>query len=413
MGCVMKKVIGIALVIMLLVTACGDNETVQTEEALKEEIRREMEAEAKLKEEVKAELEAEKIEENVMVEGVYGLEVMAGKAFENGVRFSGELICNTAPYYLVLYNELESINVAGQEYNYIALNEDIVSKYVERKNFSYHLEGFPMVESSDFTEFTIEFNPDTAKNVEGNLMVYDYRIIENPYDDGNLLIDYTNQPYPTKYYQDVLYTLCLGIYSADEDNPKENLGYSKNADFKEAVDTILAKGYELQKVEGKYGYDSFYKVINKSSYNFIEVPTFIEICNVLGIGMNEITTVDEYGYFSYSSTYEDDEISFSIYHDQKLTGNEKLDKLIIKGYDFKFLDIALSDNVASNLSMLNNNYKNYENHHAYGEEDHYIEKLYDVDGYALSICDYDWKNQASEVQDNEIVKKIKIYNVID
>ncbi len=55
----MKKVVGLILIAMLILTACGSKETLKTEEELKAEVKAEIEAEEKLKEELNAEIEKE------------------------------------------------------------------------------------------------------------------------------------------------------------------------------------------------------------------------------------------------------------------------------------------------------------------------------------------------------------------
>lgn len=55
----MKRIVGLILIAMLILTACGSKETLKTEEELRAEIKAEMEAEAKLKEELRTEMEEE------------------------------------------------------------------------------------------------------------------------------------------------------------------------------------------------------------------------------------------------------------------------------------------------------------------------------------------------------------------
>ena len=110
-------------------------------------------------------------------------------------------MCNEAPYFLIMYNEYEKINVNGKEYDRVALETDLISKYVSREHFLYHVEGFPMLDPVNYVGMRIEFDPTTAYESMGYLMVKDYRIIKDTYNNGEKLKDYSDEPYPITYYQ--------------------------------------------------------------------------------------------------------------------------------------------------------------------------------------------------------------------
>ncbi len=397
----MKKILCMLLVLLLLLTACSSEKEVKTEAELKAEIRAELEAEqkAEMEQEQETEQDTEKLSES---KDKKSDESAVNQDFENGIEFSGELTCNTAPYVLMIYNEYNKAVVNGKEYDCITLEKDIISKYVKRQNFSYHIEGFPMIDSNDYLDMTIEFDPTTAYETMGNLMVKDYRVIEDPYNNGTKLTDYSNEPYSTTYYQDVIKTLCLGMFGAESEDAKKNPGYESNADFKEAVDTILSKGYKLVQNNG------YYKAVNENAYNIDHMPTVSEMCNIVGIDINDITTNEDNGYYLYSSHYSNDEIGVYINHDEKLQGDDLVTGITVKGIDYKLYGISLGNTLLNTYDKIDEKYDGMYNMH----DDSYAKYVFDVDGYAFTLNNIGWEENA-QIEEYDLVRQISCYELVD
>lgn len=405
----MKRTYILLLAVVLLLTACGTKVAVKSEEERKAEIRAELEAELEVEADLKSEEENANSEPEILQETVVeeaGNEAtkvpLVNQSFEKGISFVGRITCNTAPYFVCLYNEYNTVEVNGKTYDTIALSEDLLSKYVPRSGFSYHLEGFPMIDKDSYFNYSIEFDPTTAEEVMGYLMVKDYRIIEVPYGNGAVLKDYSHEPYPTKYYSDVLYTLCLGLYGAEEVNPMDNKGYEENKDFAEAVDNILSKGYDLVQANG------YYKVVNESKVDIDEMPTVKEICNLLSIEMKDIVTQEDGGYATYWSRYKDDEIEFYVAHDDQLKETDIVLGISVTGYDYSLMGVSLGENLAKTYATMDKQYQHFEDRHSGGKAKY----LYNIDGYALTLNDIGWYNDYP-MDSETLIKSISYYGLLD
>jgi hypothetical protein len=317
------------------------------------------------------------------------------------VTFTGEITANVAPYFVVIESEYNPLVFNGKEYTRIALGEDKISKYVDRDCFSYHLEGFPMLDTyGKYVDVTIEFNPaDASDDERGFLYVSDYNVIPTRDEE---LVDKSGEDYPISYYQDVILTLCVGMYGNDADNIKDNPGYGFD-DFKEAVDKIEEKGYTFKKENG------YYKVVNENAYNFDHIPTVDEMCKLLDIDKSQIKKVQDGGYFMYSSSYSNDEISFVAFHDEEeLKGTQKVDMLTIRGYNYTAYGVSLSDSVNKAFEKISKNYKGMYSHH----DDSTAKYVYDVDGWGFTVNSIGYDND-HEVDEYDLVKWISVYAIID
>ena len=393
----MKRKLGLLLVVLLLLTvACSSKEALKTEEELRKEIRAELEAEAKLKEEIRKKMEEEQKtaagKENSSQSEEEHQKPAINQNFENGIEFNGKIVCNEEPYFVMLKNNSSKAKVNGKEYTYIALETDIISKYISRDKFLYHVKGFPMIVSDDYLYMAIEFDPSTAYESMDYLVVKDYRIIEPN------LKDYSNEPYPITYYQDVIKTLCVGIYGAVEADVKKNPGYENNTDFKEAVDKVLSKGYVL--VQN----NEYYKVVNENAYNIDHMPTVNEICDIIGINVNEINTTEINYTTKYASEYFSDEIIFSIGHNKELKGTDLIDCIVIRGFDYTLKGIGLGDNVLNAYNKIAEKYdKLYTSYY-----ERYEDYVFNVDGYAFRLNNLGYKEENdNHVDKHDLVREIK------
>lgn len=317
------------------------------------------------------------------------------------ITVTGMITSFAAPYIPVIDVEYNPVVYNGKEFTLIGLDVDKISKYLDRDIFVYHLEGFPMINADNkYIDVSIQFSLDDAYDGEmGALMVSDYTVLP-AYDME--LVDRSNDPYPISYYQDVIMTLCLGMYGNEADNIMDNPGY-ENKDFKEAVDTVYAAGYNFVKENG------YYKIVNKDAVNIEKMPTVDEICKMVGIDKSEIVRKDDGGYFMYTSTWSNDEIEFSIFHDEEeLSGSQNVDYLNIHGYRFKAFGVSVSDNVNSAYEIIAKKYKGMYSHH----DDSVAKYVYDINGYGFTLNNIGYNNDF-EIDEYNFVKNISFYSIID
>lgn len=375
----------------------------KTEEEIKaeldDEVRAELKAEVELRETLKEEIKEEMASEkngNEEVDEV-DLDYVQSKQemnadFEDWVSYQGVLTCDIAPYQVLIEDY-------GQQT--LALEKNEILKYIDRSNFTYHLEGFPMVDPIEPIYVTIQYDPATTYEAMGYLFVENYRVIQTSNDIDEQLKDYSNEAYPLTYYQDVIKTLCMGMYGSDQ-TVLENRAYQENEDFREAVDTILVAGYQLVKSNG------YYKIANENAINIGHIPTVDEICRILGITLADINTREEGGYYLYISDYHNDEISIYIYHDEALKGSDRVSGISIKGYDFKLHNIALGETLGKAYSETDEAFDGFYNHH----DDETMKYVFNVDGFALTFNDIGWDNTL-QIDEDDLVRKINYYSVED
>lgn len=207
---------------------------------------------------------------------------------------------------------------------------------------------------------------------------------------------------PTHYYQEILYNLCLKEYGAESKEAMDNLAYQSSAEFKEAVDTIYERGYQLIAENG------YYRIVNPHVVDINYRMRVKEMCDLLGIGLEDLEQVKGGGYFTYWTTYENEEVSFSIGHEMPLKGDEYLSAISIKGYEFSLLGISLGQNVLKAYDIIEKDYDAYESHHS----DTVAKYLYNVDDYAFGFNNYGWDNQHI-ISETEIINQIHYYELLD
>lgn len=410
----MKNITIILLITVLVLSGCGSKSSmseedlkaeireeleaeIKAEEKLKAEIREELEAEIEAEEKLKDEIEAEsKVDEKKVEEKDQNEDTVVNQEFENGVFVQGYLTCNTAPYFILMDN-IETITYDGQEYDYIALSDEILTKYVNKNNYVYNLEGFPMITKSDML-MTIEIDLENAYEGLGYLFIEDYRLVEDQYNNGETLTDYSNSPFPLIYYQEVIKTLCLGMYGSTEENILDNVGYTNDVDFKDAVDRVLSKGYELKRNGG------YYIIVNKEAYNIDSDVSIDEICQIVGITIEDFETSENYNDFDYDSHFGNDEIWIGIAHDGLLTGDMMVGEIHVRGYAYKLYDIGIGERVLDVYKELGSMYKGLYDKHSDTE----LECVFDVNGHILLLNNIKSREYA-HIDDNTLVKSIDFW----
>ncbi len=346
--------------------------------------------------------------ENIIVDdneesGMYSVTVSAFTsdevATDQMVQVQGRLTCNIAPYCLLL--ELsEPIELYGVTYDHISFEDTELENYVDRSNFIYNIEGFPMITDSSMA-YVLEVDLSTAYDAMGYLMVKDYERLDA--DNTDVWVDHSSEDFPVDYYQSVIKGLCLSGYGVEEENIFDSPAM-ENPDFREAVDKITAKGYTFEVSNG------YYKIISgQSAYNFEKMPTLDEICQIVGIDKAALERMDDGGYFMYSSSWSGEGIAFTVYHDaETLTGTERINYLNVTGPEYKISNIAYGDKVLKTINTLGQKLENIYSHH----DDTFAKYVYSLDGYALTVNGIGFDNEAV-VSEEDTVTSISLYELLD
>lgn len=385
----MKKIIGLALVALMLMTACTPSRPSKTEEELKAEIKAELKAEMQAAEDVTAEDLSEEVVALAETEGVADLR-------ENTV-FAGLLSSNTAPYFLVLTDAYNPIIVDDKEYTSLAFDAEKASKYLDRDQFSYHLEGFPIF-SGKYNYLEIEFDLNAAYESMGYLRVDDYKVLSYNYGP---LENKSSFPYPNSYYQEIIKTLGLGVYGAEEVDIKNNEGYN-NEVFKAAVDLLENQGYKFVQ------HGNYYQVINEKPIQIDHVPSVNELCMMLGIEISDLNISEDGGYFMYSSNWIDEDIEFMVYHDEPLKGDEKVSLINVNGLKYELFGLRTGMNVNEAFELLKTKYGGMYSHHS----DTYAEYVFNVEQYAFTLNHIGF-DEVVQIGDNELVLSMSLYELLD
>lgn len=411
----MKKLIAIILVMMFCLTACGQNEVIkeadlkvkeaeakvaEAERKAEEAEKKAAEAEAKLK-------ESENLEDNSDEEGLENDSEELEGTGQNSVKttITGQYFSQGSPYEVGFKDFYPSVIFNDKEYDSIIFDDDLFIDYIDRDSFVYDMEGFAKVEEGPY--FNIEIDLSNCEDDRGRLIIRDYKVLEYGQTMEPELVDYSNQKFTDRYYQDVIYKLSLGYYMAEEQNVKDNEGYKSDKDFKEAVDKMLAKGYEI------VSKGSYYRIKNENAYDISEIKTVGEMCELLGIQISDIKTREDGAYYMYSSRYGNDQIYFEVHHDEELNNNQGISLLRIKGFDFKLCGVGFGDNALKSTQMLDNKFSKIENRHTL-EGDTKVNYLYSFGevGAALYVTDFSWENDL-EISDIEIVDNMGYYFLWD
>lgn len=223
---------------------------------------------------------------------------------------------------------------------------------------------------------------------------------ENKEIDNVSVSDMKDQP--THYYQEKLHELCLSEYGADAKEAMDNPAYQSSMEFKNAVDAIYERGYRLISENG------YYRIVNPNVVNIKEMITVNEMCKLLDISLEDLEQAEDGGYFIYWTSFKNDEISFSIGHDEPLKGDEYLLDIRVMGYGFSILGISLGQSVKDAYAMIDKTYDGYEDRHS----NTIAKYVYNVDDYAFKLNDYGWDNQ-QELSETEIINQIDYYGLLD
>lgn len=147
----------------------------------------------------------------------------------------------------------------------------------------------------------------------------------------------------------------------------------------------------------------------QEAYNFDKMPTLKEMCSILDITIEDVTTDEDGGYFMYYSHWANDDIAFTVFHDEEqLSGNEKLSNLEITSEAYTLLDIGCGDSVLKSFHKLGESHEHIYSHH----DDSYAKYVYNVDGYALTFNGIGF-DDAAVIQEDDVITNLSYYELLD
>ena len=147
----------------------------------------------------------------------------------------------------------------------------------------------------------------------------------------------------------------------------------------------------------------------QAGYNFEKIPTLNDICTILGIGISEVVTDEDGGYFRYYSHWANDDIAFEVYHDETvLTGEEKLGSLVIMGGPYTMFGIGCDDRLLESFEKIGQTYQHFYSHH----DDAYAKYVYDVDACAFTLNGIGF-NDAMVLDETDLVTSMNLYELYD
>ncbi len=244
----MKRIIGLLLVLMLMLTVVGcSSETTsqKTEEELKAEIRAEMEAEMKS--------EQSNDNSNNNNEIAEAQDENDAENQEETMTLKGKFISNDIGGGVLLEDD---INVQGENANEIYLSNISVEDYLQRSYFTYQMYVNAVLKDEYNSNIDIEVEVDKNsfnRHEEMGVSVEAKKIISL---NGEKNPTYkADQGYPIDFYEDTFFWYLKNISTDGHmftQDIKDFDFYNEIEDFKVAVDKILESGLFIQMSEGEY-----------------------------------------------------------------------------------------------------------------------------------------------------------------
>lgn len=244
----MKRIIGLLLVLMLMLTVVGcSSETTsqKTEEELKAEIRSEIEAE------MKNEQNNDNSNKNNQINETKNKNDVENQ--EKTMTLKGKFISNDIGGGVLLEDD---INVQGESVNEIYLSNISIEDYLERSYFTYQMYVNAVLKDEYNGNIDIEVEVDKNsfnRHEEMGVSVETKKIILL---DGEKNPTYkADQDYPLDFYKDTFFWYLKNISTNGHMFTKDIKDfdfYNEIEDFKIAVDKILESGLFIQMSEGEY-----------------------------------------------------------------------------------------------------------------------------------------------------------------
>lgn len=387
----MKRLIGLIMIGILVLSACA-SQPEQSEEELRAEIKAELEAE----------MEAEAAANQADAAGATAEEMEATDSDE-----SQEVVTE---------EETDSAEEKRTDIFYaedLKAGTEISDKFELIDDYYYETDGNTVsfgyeLKANDTVKATLIYN-----------MEYNFYFlrIDEPVFAKDILVKNPTKDNGTEVVAGAVASLQFGI------NPKVSkisdavYQAAKNSDSysiegQATIDNILVADDETSdtysvvvsdfKAEGL-------ETIPQTAYNFEKMPTLNEMCDLLGINISDVVTDEDGGYFMYYSHWSNDDIAFTVFHDEEeLSGDEKLSNLEITGKAYTLLGIGCGDSVLKGFHKLGESHEHIYSHH----NDSYAKYVYNVDGYALTFNNIGF-DDAVVIQEDDVITNVSYYELLD
>ncbi|MBN2898183.1 MAG: hypothetical protein JXO44_05335 [Clostridia bacterium] len=378
----MKKLLCMITVIALMFTACGPKVPEKTEEELRAEIKAELEAEMKSEAEVVETTDAS--EEQVAAE-------------------------EEADEPVVTENRRDDVYYAED----LKKGTKISDKFELTDNFYYETHG-------DVTTYGYELK--ATSSVDATLIYnpeynfYFLRVDEAIFDKDILIkkpLEETGEAIIPVGKVDATY----GI------NPQKSTVAEKYLIAAKASDTYTIAGQAIIQyvLVADNETSNTYSVIlsefvsdepisvPETAVNIDKLLTLKEMCQMVGIDTTDMVTEEDGGYFMYYTHWANDQIEFSVFHDEEQPAGDMLvSNIKITGDAYKLFGIGVGDNLANSFKSMETRYEHLYSHH----DETYVKYVYDVAGYALTFNGIGFNSEVV-IGSDEVVTDIDYYILLD